>query len=56
MNKTETTYRTRTLKVGNVTVNIHRPVLSAKERVREEENIVIALSRYGKAVIGEMKQ
>lgn len=56
MNKTETVYRTKTVVVGNVAVTIHRPVLSDKERERVEDNIVSALSRYGKAIIGERKQ
>lgn len=54
MNK-ETIYRTKTIKVGNATVCIHQPILTESERTKVEENIVSALSRFGKAVIGEMK-
>lgn len=54
MNK-ETTYRTRTLKVGNVTVCIHRPILTEQERAKVEENIVSALGRYGRAIYSDNK-
>ena len=55
-NKPETVYRTKTIQVGSVVVTIHRPVLSDKERVKAEDAVRTALSRYGKAIIGEMKQ
>jgi hypothetical protein len=55
MNK-ETTYRTKTIQVGCATVCIHQPILTDCERKKVEENIVSALSRYGKAIIGERKQ
>lgn len=43
-------YITKTIKVGNVTVSIHHPILSDKERARRTEELVSALSRYGKAI------
>jgi hypothetical protein len=55
MNK-EITYITKTITVGNATVCIHRPVLTENERAKVTDGIVSALSRYGKAVIGEIKQ
>ncbi len=54
MDKTEE-YITKTIKVGNVTVSIHQPILSDKERARRTEELVSALSRYGRAIIGEKK-
>lgn len=56
MTKTEE-YRTTTIRVGNVTVNIHQPILSDKERAKRTEELVSALTRYGKAIIeaGERK-
>ena len=56
MNKTETIYHTKTIQVGNAVVTIHRPVLSDKERGKVEDAVITALGRYGKAVIGEVKQ
>ncbi len=56
MNKTETAYRTKTIQVGNATVCIHQPILTEAERTKVEENIVSALGRYGRAIIGEIKQ
>lgn len=55
MNKTETVYRTKTIQVGCATVCIHQPILTESERTKVEESIVSALARYGKAVIGEIK-
>ena len=48
-------YNTKTIKVGNATISIHRPVLTEAERVRRTEEIVLALGRYGRAIIGEEK-
>mgnify|MGYP003293065833 CR=1 FL=1 len=50
MNKTETTYRTKTIQVGNATVCIHQPILTDSERNKVTESIVAALCRYGKAI------
>ena len=51
MNKTETTYRTKTIQVGNATVCIHQPILTDKEREKVAESVISALSRFGKAII-----
>ena len=49
MNKLEqTAYRTTTIKVGNATISIHQPILSKQERAKRTEELVSALSRYGK--------
>ena len=50
MTKTEE-YITKTIKVENVTVYVHRPVLTESERAKRTEELVSALSRYGKAII-----
>lgn len=55
MNKAETVYRTKTIKVGCATVRIHQPVLTETERKRVEADIVSALSRFGKVIEGERK-
>ena len=52
MNKVETVYRTETFKIGNVTVNIHHPILTDTERKRVEADIVSALGRFGKVIEG----
>ena len=44
----ETKYTTRTIKIGNCTVIIERPVLTDGERKKAEERIIQALSCYGK--------
>lgn len=41
-------YRTRTIKVGNATIEINRPILSPEEQARREEIIRQALMSYGK--------
>ena len=43
-------YITKTIRVGNATVCIHRPILSEKEREKRTEELLSALSRYWKAV------
>ena len=44
----EREYTTRTLKVGNCTVIINRPILTDEERKKAEQKIIQALSCYGK--------
>lgn len=44
----ETKYTTRTIKVGNCTVIIQRPILTDEERKKAEAKIIQALSCYGK--------
>ncbi len=39
----------RTIKIGNVTVVIHRPELSPDQRKAREAAIETALAKYGKA-------
>lgn len=51
MNKTET-YRTTTIRVGNCTINIHRPILTDKERLEREEVVKTALANFGRALEG----
>lgn len=53
MNKPETAYSTQTIKVGNATVCIHRPILSDKERVEREEVVKTALAHFGKYIFGD---
>ena len=48
MNKVET-YNTTTIQVGNVTVTIHRPVLTEQERLKREKVVIEALQRFGRA-------
>ena len=54
MTKTEE-YTTETIRVGNAIVCIHRPVLTESERAKRTEELVSALARYGKAIIGGRK-
>jgi hypothetical protein len=54
INSTET-YYSKTIQVGNVTVTIHRPILTDAERLKAEENVKSALSRFGRAMIGEQQ-
>ena len=44
-------YTTETIMVGNVTVYVHRPILTESERAKRTETLVSALERYGKAII-----
>lgn len=41
-------YRTKVIKVGNATVEIHRPILTPEEQKRVEEQVIEALKRFGK--------
>ena len=36
-------YRTKTIQVGNATIEIHRPILTDDERRKQEENVTHAL-------------
>ena len=42
-------YRTKTIKSGNVTIVIHRPILAEKERAKRERIVETALSNFGKS-------
>lgn len=41
-------YRTKIIKVGNVTVEINRPILTEEERQKAEASVIQALIRFGK--------
>ena len=41
-------YRTKTIKVGNCTIEINRPILSDEEMAKREETIRQALRSFGK--------
>lgn len=43
-------YRTKTIKRGNCTIEIRRPVLPEKERIKRERVVEIALSSYGRSL------
>ena len=42
-------YRIKTIKVGNATIEIYRPILTDEERARAEAQVIQALSRFGKS-------
>ena len=41
-------YRTKTIKVGNCTIEINRPILTPEEQKRREARIIEALKHFGK--------
>lgn len=41
-------YRTKTVRVGNCTIEINRPLLQADEMARREEFVMEALKSFGK--------
>ena len=41
-------YRTRTIRVGNCTVEINRPILTPEEQKRREAQVIEALKCFGK--------
>lgn len=41
-------YRTKVIQVGNCTVEINRPILTAEEQARREEAVITALRSFGK--------
>lgn len=41
-------YRTRTVKVGNCTVEVNRPILTPEEQKRREDRVIEALKSFGK--------
>ena len=43
-------YRTKVLKVGNCTIEIHRPILAPEEQKRREDQVTEALRRFGKEI------
>ena len=42
-------YRTKTIKSGNCTIVVHRPILTDKEREKRERIVATALSNFGKS-------
>ena len=41
-------YRTKTIRVGNATIEIHRPILTEEERSKRENQVMDALRGFGK--------
>ena len=41
-------YRTKTIKVGNCTIEINRPILTADEQAKREETVRQALRGFAK--------
>ena len=41
-------YRTKVIRVGNATVEIHRPILTPQEQAKAEETVIQALRGFGK--------
>ena len=41
-------YRTKTIKVGNCTIEINRPILTAEQMARREAEVIQALRSFGK--------
>ena len=42
-------YRTKTIKRGNCTIVLHRPILSEKERAKRERIVETALANFAKS-------
>jgi hypothetical protein len=41
-------YRTKVIRVGNATIEIHRPILTDAERNKREDQVKDALKGFGK--------
>ena len=41
-------YRTKVIKVGNCTCEIHRPILTPEEQKKREDQVIEALKRFGR--------
>ena len=41
-------YRTKTIKVGNCTIEINRPILTDEERLKREEEVKQAMRNFWK--------
>lgn len=48
-------YKTKVLRVGNCTIEIHRPILTPEEQKRREDRVIEALKRFGKETRYEQK-
>ena len=44
-------YRTKTIRVGNATIEINRPILTPEEQTRREEQVKQALANFGKELM-----
>lgn len=44
-------YRTKVLKVGNCTIEIHRPILTPEEQRKRETQVIDALRGFGKEAL-----
>lgn len=42
-------YRTKVMKVGNCTIEIHRPILTEEERIKAENQVRDALRGFGRS-------
>lgn len=49
-------YTVKTIKTERYTVTIHSPILNENERAKREQDVVQALSRFGKAIEKEKQQ
>ena len=43
-------YRTKTVQVGNATIEIHRPILTDQERIKREDQVKDALKGFVKGI------
>jgi hypothetical protein len=43
-------YRTKVIRVGNATIEIHRPILTDDERNKRENQVIDALKGFGKGI------
>lgn len=43
-------YRTKTIQVGNATIEIHRPILMDQERTKREDQVKDALKGFMKGI------
>lgn len=43
-------YKTKTIKVGNCTIEINRPILTAEEMARREDTVRQALKSFKKGI------
>lgn len=46
-------YRTKTIKVGNCTIEINRPILTAEEMAKREAAVRQALRSFGRSIANE---
>ncbi len=46
-------YRTKVIRVGNCTIEIHRPILTEEERIKAENQVRDALRGFGRSMKNE---